>query len=105
MILKLVSKGKQSLPGLHRRLPARKGRRGDANGHELKRAILCAEDFCNRLRVLKTTVKLVRAVGGCLGIDRRRRTRKPAKSLGELDRSIDPGVSEWGNPMEQPSII
>lgn len=45
-------------------------------------------------------VKLVRAAGGCLGIERRRRTRKPAKSSGESDRDIDPEVSEWGNPLE-----
>jgi hypothetical protein len=45
-------------------------------------------------------VKLVRAVGGCLGINRRRRTRIPAKSFGELDKSIDPKESEWGNPVE-----
>jgi hypothetical protein len=23
----------------------------------------------------------------------------PAKSLGELEESFDPGVSEWGNPV------
>jgi hypothetical protein len=23
----------------------------------------------------------------------------PAKSLGELERSLDPGESEWGNPV------
>jgi len=49
---------------------------------------------------MKITVKLIRAVGGCLGIDRRRRTRQPAKSFGELDKSIDPEISEWGNPVE-----
>jgi hypothetical protein len=45
-------------------------------------------------------VKLLRATGGCLGINRRRRTRKPAISSGELERSIDPEISEWGNPIE-----
>jgi len=49
MILTLLSEGKQSLPDLHRRRPARMGRRGDANEKQGKRAILCAEDFCNRL--------------------------------------------------------
>ena len=44
-------------------------------------------------------IKRKRAAGGCLGIDRRRRTRKPAKSFGELDESFDPEVSEWGNPV------
>jgi hypothetical protein len=44
-------------------------------------------------------IKLQRAVGGCLGIDRRRRTRKPAISFGELERSCDPENSEWGNPV------
>jgi hypothetical protein len=51
---------------------------------------------------MRITVKLIRAVGGCLGIDRRRRTRQPAKSFGELDKSIDPEISEWGNPVEKP---
>src|SRR5713101_8302310 len=43
-------------------------------------------------------VKLLRAYGGCLGARRRRRTWQAAKSLGELQASFDPGVSEWGNP-------
>ena len=42
--------------------------------------------------------KRIRAHDGCLGIGRRRRTRKTAIILGELSTSIDPGVSEWGNP-------
>ena len=45
-------------------------------------------------------IKLLRAVDGCLGIVRRRRTRKPAISSGELEKSIDPEDSEWGNPMD-----
>lgn len=45
-------------------------------------------------------VKLLRAVGGCLGINRRRRTRIPAKNFGELERSYDPEESEWGNPVD-----
>jgi hypothetical protein len=32
-------------------------------------------------------IKLLRAVGGCLGIDRRRRTCKPAKSFGEPEKA------------------
>ena len=28
-----------------------------------------------------------------------------AKSLGESEKDLDPGVSEWGNPIEQTSII
>jgi hypothetical protein len=43
-------------------------------------------------------VKLVRADGGCLGIDRRRRTRKAAISFGEPLTGFDPEISEWGNP-------
>ncbi len=50
-------------------------------------------------KAIKVYLKLVRAAGGCLGIDRRRRTRKPAKSFGELDKSCDPEISEWGNPL------
>ena len=49
---------------------------------------------------MKIDVKLVRAAGGCLGIERRRRTYIPTKSSGELERSIDPEISEWGNPLE-----
>ena len=43
-------------------------------------------------------VKRGSAQGGCLGTDRRGRTWQAAKSLGELQASVDPGVSEWGNP-------
>ena len=44
------------------------------------------------------SVKRISAHGGCLGTNRRRRTWQAAKSLGELQASIDPGMSEWGNP-------
>ena len=50
------------------------------------------------LRRKRIVVKLLRAYGGCLGAGRRRRTWQAAKSLGELQASVDPGVSEWGNP-------
>ena len=43
-------------------------------------------------------VKLIRADGGYLGTQRRRRTWRPTKSSGELEASIDPEMSEWGNP-------
>jgi hypothetical protein len=43
-------------------------------------------------------VKLQRAHGGYLGTQRRRRTWLPTKRCGELETSIDPQVSEWGNP-------
>ena len=43
-------------------------------------------------------VKLLRAYGGCLGANSRRRTQQAAKSHGELLASIDPWISEWGNP-------
>ena len=39
-----------------------------------------------------------RARGGCLGTGRRGRTWQAAKSHGELQASVDPWVSEWGNP-------
>ena len=42
-------------------------------------------------------VKFLRAHGGCLGVRGRRRTWPAAISLGELQASFDPGVSEWGN--------
>ena len=44
-------------------------------------------------------VKKLSAQGGCLGSKRRRKTWQPAKSLGELATSFDPGMSEWGNPI------
>ena len=44
-------------------------------------------------------VKEISAHGGCLGSKRRRKTWQPAKSVGELATSIDPMVSEWGNPL------
>jgi hypothetical protein len=43
-------------------------------------------------------VKLIRADGGYLGTQRRRRTWLPAKSSGELEANIEPEISEWGNP-------
>ena len=43
--------------------------------------------------------KRIRAHDGCLGIGRRRRTQKSAISRGELTTSIDPRISEWGNPV------
>ena len=42
--------------------------------------------------------KRIRAHDGCLGIGRRRRTRKTATILGEPSTGFDPGVSEWDNP-------
>lgn len=36
---------------------------------------------------------------GCLGYVYRRRTHIAAKLVGEELRSIDPAVSEWGNPL------
>ncbi len=46
---------------------------------------------------LRGTVKLERAHGGCLGVERRRRTWTAAISLGELLTSFDPGISECEN--------
>ena len=42
--------------------------------------------------------KRIRAHDGCLGIGRRRRTRKTAISFGESSTGFDPEISEWGNP-------
>ncbi len=47
--------------------------------------------------VLKV-VKRIRANGGYLGTQRRRRTWQPTKYSGELAASIEPEMSEWGNP-------
>ena len=43
-------------------------------------------------------VKHERAQGGCLGTRSRRRTWQAAISHGEEHISIDPWMSEWGNP-------
>jgi hypothetical protein len=43
-------------------------------------------------------VKLKKADGGYLGTQRRRRTWRPTKYSGELVASIEPEMSEWGNP-------
>lgn len=40
----------------------------------------------------------INADSGCLGLSYRRRTYKTTKLVGELSRSFDPAVSEWGNP-------
>ena len=46
-------------------------------------------------------VKKLSAQGECLGSKRRRKTWQPAKSPGELATSIDPRISEWGNPIRE----
>jgi hypothetical protein len=46
-------------------------------------------------------VKEISAQGECLGSKRRRKTRQPAKSFGELATSDEPEVSEWGNPLDE----
>jgi hypothetical protein len=46
----------------------------------------------------RNKVKGIRADGGYLGTQRRRRTWLPTKSSGELEASVEPEMSEWGNP-------
>ena len=50
------------------------------------------------LRPPSGRTEVSKARGGCLGAGWRGRTRQPAISPGELDVSLDPGISEWGNP-------
>ena len=50
-------------------------------------------------RTRKTSDKRLRARGGCLGTCWRRRTDRPRKSAVSCQKSVDPHVSEWGNPM------
>ena len=47
----------------------------------------------------RNVVKLIRANGGYLGTQRRRRTWLPTKCSGELEANFEPEMSEWGNPM------
>ena len=49
------------------------------------------------LSCLRDTVKLLRAYGGCLGVERRRRTWAAAKSFGEPLTGFDPEMSESEN--------
>ena len=51
-----------------------------------------------KLKKLKTKVRQEKAYGGCLGVQRRRRTRQAAKSHGERQAGNEPWISEWGNP-------
>ena len=44
-------------------------------------------------------VKLLRALGGCLGVRRRRRAWLAAISHGEPQAGVDPWIPEWGNPL------
>jgi hypothetical protein len=53
----------------------------------------CELDTC-----LRGMVKLERAHGGCLGVERRRRTWTAAISSGEPLTGFDPEISEWDNP-------
>src|SRR3954451_21659719 len=53
---------------------------------------------CARRVLLLEIKRQVRASGGCLGTERRRRTWHAAKSPGEMRAIVDPGISEWGNP-------
>ena len=46
----------------------------------------------------RKVVKLIRANGGYLGTQRRRRTWLPTKCSGELEANKEPEISEWGNP-------
>ena len=43
-------------------------------------------------------VKVLRAHGECLGACGRRRTWQAAISCGEVQATLDPQISEWGNP-------
>ena len=52
----------------------------------------------NREGLKNNMVKRIRVHGGCLGAVRRRRAWQAAKSLGEEQTSIEPGMPEWGNP-------
>jgi hypothetical protein len=47
----------------------------------------------------RLVVKLLRALGGCLGVRRRRRTWLAAISCVEPQAGVDAQMSEWGNPL------
>lgn len=54
--------------------------------------------FCSVRDMAQVESSIERASGGCLGAWRRWRTCYAAKSFGELRKSFDPKMSEWGNP-------
>ena len=64
-------------------------------------SIIYSVNECDMLDVTGRTQKgkLLRAHGGCLGTERRRRTQQPAKRHGEQEACLDPWMSEWGNPV------
>ena len=63
----------------------------DAPSLNMKMICLCInKDFLE---------KLLRAYGGCLGTKRRRRTWLPAISVGKVEATFNPAISEWGNPV------
>ena len=70
-------------------------------GSSLKTGSLEIKENCNsytRRARNRFLAKRIRAHDGCLGIGRRRRTRKTATSSGEPSTGFDPEVSEWDNP-------
>jgi hypothetical protein len=56
--------------------------------------------LCLQWKTNCKVVKLIRADGGYLGTQRRRRTWLPTIYSGELEANIEPEVSEWGNPKD-----
>lgn len=74
-------------------------------GGATERSELSAQPGANRVQFAPTQVKLIRAQGECLGTESRRRTRQAAISCGEEQISIDPQISEWGNPAGQYPVI
>ena len=66
---------------------------------------LCPQGEAKDAKSAPTKVKLIRAQGECLGTESRRRTRQAAISCGEEQISIDPQISEWGNPAGQYPVI
>jgi hypothetical protein len=73
-------------------------RAGGESGSSFERRGKSAAAEIRGLKSGRRLDKLLRVRGGCLGTKRRRRTRLPAKSVGELEANDDPAVSEWGNP-------
>ena len=65
----------------------------------MKTELIGIKENCNVTRgEVFDLAKRIRAHDGCLGIMRRRRTRKAAISRGESSTGFDPRISEWGNP-------
>ncbi len=68
------------------------------NNHRMFNQMNIPTKFDSTQNFFCAYIKRLRACGGCLGTERRRRTWYTAISFGEPYAGFDPKISEWGNP-------